>query len=214
MEIFLYGGNQVVLNDLENRLRPQNAKIIKSLSDIQLSNQIERVDLVIVDLTSLLNKQKNPLLSLMKEAQDGIIDIAKVFILSSSPNYKEAKYFMCLGAKGYGHLKMSKELLNEAVEEIVSKNNVWLLSECVQNLIEDYMDVFKDKMNVSNTFEALTHRERDIANLLITGNSYADISEILGITPRTIKAHVTSILKKYKVKDRIAFILKVKDKDF
>ena len=89
MEIFLYGGNQVVLNDLENRLRPQNAKIIKSLSDIQLSNQIERVDLVIVDLTSLLNKQKNPLLSLMKEAQDGIIDIAKVFILSSSPNYKD-----------------------------------------------------------------------------------------------------------------------------
>lgn len=116
MEIFLYGGNQVVLNDLENRLRPQNAKIIKSLSDIQLSNQIERVDLVIVDLTSLLNKQKDPLLSLMKEAQDGIIDIAKVFILSSSPNYKEAKYFMCLGARGYGHLKMSKELLNEAVE--------------------------------------------------------------------------------------------------
>ena len=154
MEIFLYGGNQVVLNDLENRLRPQNAKIVKSLSDIQLSNQIERVDLVIVDLTSLLNKQKDPLLSLMKEAQDGIIDIAKVFILSSNPNYKEAKYFMCLGAKGYGHLKMSKELLNEAVEEIVSKNNVWLLSECVQNLIEDYMDVFKDKMNVSNTFEA------------------------------------------------------------
>jgi DNA-binding NarL/FixJ family response regulator len=49
----------------------------------------------------------------------------------------------------------------------------------------------------------LTRREREILALVAVGHSTPMIAEQLGITPGTVKAHVTSIYKKIRVQNRV-----------
>ncbi len=65
----------------------------------------------------------------------------------------------------------------------------------------------------SNTVESqnaqnynLTPRETEIAELLIKGSSYADISSSLFIAIPTVKSHVTNIYRKVQVKNKIELL--------
>jgi DNA-binding CsgD family transcriptional regulator len=49
----------------------------------------------------------------------------------------------------------------------------------------------------------LTPREREVLALVAAGHSTPAISEQLGITPGTVKAHLTSIYKKVHVQNRV-----------
>jgi len=49
----------------------------------------------------------------------------------------------------------------------------------------------------------LTEREVQVLNLLTLGYSNTQIAKILNITLHTVKAHVQSILYKFKVKNRV-----------
>jgi DNA-binding NarL/FixJ family response regulator len=48
----------------------------------------------------------------------------------------------------------------------------------------------------------LTHREKDILELLVKGNSNKEIAELLYISEKTVKNHLTNIFRKLAVKDR------------
>jgi DNA-binding NarL/FixJ family response regulator len=48
----------------------------------------------------------------------------------------------------------------------------------------------------------LTPREREVLNLIATGASNREIAEILCITEKTVKNHVSSILSRLNLRDR------------
>lgn len=48
----------------------------------------------------------------------------------------------------------------------------------------------------------LTPREREVLSLIATGASNREIAEILCITEKTVKNHVTSILSRLNLRDR------------
>lgn len=48
----------------------------------------------------------------------------------------------------------------------------------------------------------LTRRERDILEMLVKGNSNKEIAELLYISEKTVKNHLTNIFRKLSVKDR------------
>ncbi|MCC6959679.1 MAG: response regulator transcription factor [Dehalococcoidia bacterium] len=50
--------------------------------------------------------------------------------------------------------------------------------------------------------EALTERETDVLKLLATGKSNKEVAQRLGITERTVKTHVSSIMGKLDVRSR------------
>ncbi len=56
--------------------------------------------------------------------------------------------------------------------------------------------------------EKLTQRELEVLALLTHGFSNKDIAKILFITERTVKAHLSSILKKLNARNRIAAVVK------
>lgn len=56
--------------------------------------------------------------------------------------------------------------------------------------------------------EALTDKERDVLLLLCQGKSNRDIGICLYITEKTVKSHITSILRKLGVKDRTQAVIK------
>lgn len=54
---------------------------------------------------------------------------------------------------------------------------------------------------------ALTNREKEIANLLVSGRTYQEISEQLYISMPTVKTHVSNIYKKCSVKSKSDLML-------
>ena len=51
--------------------------------------------------------------------------------------------------------------------------------------------------------ESLTDREREVARLLMNGAGNSDIALDLGITPRTVKAHIGHMFEKLGVGNRV-----------
>ena len=61
--------------------------------------------------------------------------------------------------------------------------------------------------------EPLTDREMEVLALLVKGLSNKEIAENLYISPRTVKSHVSNILRKLDVKDRTQAVIKAIDND-
>ncbi|MBE9011330.1 response regulator transcription factor [Pseudanabaenaceae cyanobacterium LEGE 13415] len=57
-------------------------------------------------------------------------------------------------------------------------------------------------VNQSKDLAALTPREREVLSLIATGSNNREIAEILCITEKTVKNHVTSILSRLNLRDR------------
>ena len=78
------------------------------------------------------------------------------------------------------------------------------LSDDIQRLA-----LFRDKQAVNeqnlNNY-ALTNREKEVAALLVEGNSYKQIAEKLFISIPTVKTHASNIYKKCKVTNRMELI--------
>ena len=55
--------------------------------------------------------------------------------------------------------------------------------------------------------EELTAREREVAAQVALGASNSEIADTLGITGRTVKAHLTAIFAKLGVRDRVQLAL-------
>lgn len=53
-----------------------------------------------------------------------------------------------------------------------------------------------------NVLDLLTHRELEILKLIAKGNSNKDIADLLMISEKTVKNHISSIFRKIKVEDR------------
>jgi len=53
-----------------------------------------------------------------------------------------------------------------------------------------------------------TQRERDILNLIVRGRTNQEIADEMFISINTAKAHVSNILNKLEVKDRVQAVVK------
>ena len=57
--------------------------------------------------------------------------------------------------------------------------------------------------------EVLTFRERQIINYLIKGYDSKQIAEILNVSEKTIRNHISNVIIKLDVKDRLQAIIKL-----
>lgn len=128
---------------------------------------------------------------------------AKVLALSTRPSFSEGVALLQKGIRGYGNAFMQKVHLLQAISTI-ENDAVWLYPEMMQELI-----LHGSKAMVSNedVLETLSVRERDVAKEIEKGLSNKEIASALGITERTVKAHLSSVYEKLKVTDRLALAL-------
>jgi DNA-binding NarL/FixJ family response regulator len=129
----------------------------------------------------------------------------RVAILTSVPKFDEALKMLKMGVMGYGNRMMHPENLKQMVAAVTA-GQIWLPPDIVSRLITT-LPAEQTPLTYS---EELSERETEVAKLVAQGKSNQEIADILSITVRTVKAHMTSIFSKTGLRDRLALALHFK----
>jgi two-component system, NarL family, response regulator NreC len=113
------------------------------------------------------------------------------------------------GARGYV-LKSSAE--SEIVDAVraVSEGKAFFSPKVSRILADDYMRFLEEK-RVSDSYDLLTDRERQILQLLAEGQSNKDIATILNLSPTTVICHRQHIFQKlnlHNISDLILYAIR------
>lgn len=132
-------------------------------------------------------------------------------VLSDIPHDMEALAALSVAARGYCNTHAGAEVLRN-VASVVEQGGLWIGESIMQRLLkqpvsEVLIPTLQNKLSVDN----LTEREREVAHIVASGLSNRDIAARLGITERTVKAHVGAILDKLQLKSRLQLALFVKN---
>jgi DNA-binding NarL/FixJ family response regulator len=112
------------------------------------------------------------------------------------------------GARGYCNRYIRPELLIEVVR-VVEAGEVWVGEQLMSGLLRALPRTVNAIASDDPILAALTEREKDVIPFIINGMANKVIARELDITERTVKAHVSSILHKMGVNDRMQLALKL-----
>lgn len=112
---------------------------------------------------------------------------------------------MRAGAKGFLLKDISLERLAEGIRAVAAGNTLFrpALTERTRASFESNQSKAPDPLRTP-----LTERETEILALMAAGFNNAEIAEALGPSEGTIKNHVSSILSKMGVRDRLRAVLR------
>jgi DNA-binding NarL/FixJ family response regulator len=129
-----------------------------------------------------------------------------IVVLSDIPTDDEALTCFSFAARGYCNSHAAPEVLRQ-IANVVSQGGVWI----GEGLMRRLLDVTPPGSVPINEDWArlLTERERQVAHTIAAGASNKEIARQLGITERTVKAHIGAIFEKLHVRDRLQLVLAI-----
>jgi DNA-binding NarL/FixJ family response regulator len=115
------------------------------------------------------------------------------------------------GAVGYLLKDVSSEKLFEAIRA-ADRGEYFLLPSITAKVMAEFSRLSRNAPPNGETLaEPLSPREKEILRLVATGASNRDIADTLVIAEGTVKNHLTNILGKLGVKDRMQAVLKARE---
>ena len=128
-----------------------------------------------------------------------------VAIVTTSDSDQDLMEALRAGANGYLLKDMEPDRLVAALRAIVDGETVVApaLAPALARIVQGREPTEKPPPE-EGPFRKLTPREREILGLLAEGLSNRSIGEQLGISEGTVKAHVKAILRKLKMRSRVA----------
>ncbi|PPD35756.1 MAG: helix-turn-helix transcriptional regulator [Methylomonas sp.] len=126
------------------------------------------------------------------------------------------------GAAGYCEELEVPQTLKRAVDCIL-KGDVWIR----RTLVPKVIGVLSGHLQHNNTHhlstdereklirmaDSLSTREIEVANMIRQGENNRKIAEAMNISERTVKAHLSSIFRKFDVDDRLRLAIRLKEVD-
>jgi DNA-binding NarL/FixJ family response regulator len=110
------------------------------------------------------------------------------------------------GASGFVLKDIPPEQLVDGIRAVVS-GEALLSPTITQRMIEVYLDRPRGRAARQWPGDSLTPREREILVLLAAGMSNAEIAERLFVSDTTVKTHVTRVLAKLHLRDRVQAVI-------
>ena len=108
------------------------------------------------------------------------------------------------GASGFVLKDDPPEQLLQAVRTVAA-GEALLSPEVTKRVIRQFSRL--PRPSTPTGFDELTSREQEIFRLIAEGRSNAEIAETLVITDSTVKSHVTHILSKLGLRDRVQLVV-------
>jgi len=120
--------------------------------------------------------------------------------LSVSDDPKDVIAIVRAGARGYVTKTITGEELADAIERVRDGDAVFS-----PRLAGFVLDAFAGELppeEVDPELDQLTAREREVLRLIARGYMYKEIALRLSISPKTVEAHVSSVLRKLQLSSR------------
>jgi two-component system, NarL family, response regulator NreC len=109
------------------------------------------------------------------------------------------------GVRGYLLKESAEGDLLRAVQA-VSQGKPFFSPAITQTLLEDYMRVLKED-GLSDSFELLTAREREVLQLLAEGKTNKEVASVLEISLYTVESHRTNLMQKLNLHNTAEIVL-------
>ncbi len=136
----------------------------------------------------------------------------KVIVLTTFDDDETVFEGLRAGAVGYLLKDVSAEKLIEAIRA-AHKGEYFLLPSITAKVVSEFSRISRPlSADPKKTLEdPLSNREVEILRYVATGASNKEIADILVISEGTVKNHLSSILSKLGVRDRMQAVLKAKE---
>lgn len=132
-----------------------------------------------------------------------------ILVASLKPADEQGRQFLAAGAKGYIHGYLQPEALDAALK-VVANGGVWMGANLLARLLRQLNQGTPAQVPAAPGWaQGLTPREKEIAERVARGMANQAIADELGITERTVRAHISSVFEKLGVADRLMLALLV-----
>jgi two-component system, NarL family, response regulator NreC len=157
-------------------------------------------DIVIVDIGM-------PLLNGIDATAQILRENPKVGAIILSMHADESYIMRALnaGAKGYLLKDSADDDLIRAVRT-VAEGRPFFSPVIAQTLLEDYVRLMREH-RVTDSYELLTEREREVLQLLAEGKSNKEVATVLGLSPYTVESHRNNLMQKLNLHNTADIVL-------
>lgn len=135
----------------------------------------------------------------------------KVIILSMHSHDRFVNELFRIGASGYLLKNSTGADVIKAIHAAL-EGGTYLSPSISRRVIEDYVSLKKQSVD-DELYAELSNREREVFQMIAEGRSTREISEILCLSPNTVKTHRSNImekLKKHSLSELIQFANRLK----
>jgi len=174
-----------------------------NINDLMSSLQSNAIDIAILHLNL-------PELNGVKGVEKIIENFpeVKIFVLTDKPDEHDAIELLQHGILGYANSFISVNYLKEAIR-VIKMGEVWIGKRLTQWLVTHCVELPNDYSTKDKyvDFDTLTETERKVTHFIAKAHNNKIIAKELGITERTVKAHLSSIFRKTGANDRMHLML-------
>ncbi|MDY0265286.1 MAG: response regulator transcription factor [Sulfurospirillum cavolei] len=203
--VVFYSSDRVIINVWNDAFRMSTTVTCSFSNETELDNFLQKNDASMLLFVDTRNRTIPQIERLLVSLRDHY-PFVHVVIFSAMPTYEEGSKWLALGIKAYGNVHMAPIHLHE-IYHSVSEGNIWLYPEFIQTMIRTFSTQKTMTPSSHPLLKRLTQKEQEVALLLKKGLSNKEIALHVGITERTVKAHLSSIFEKTGAKDRLALAL-------
>jgi len=178
---------------------------------LKLAQENDDLDLVLLDLNMPGMNGLNGLISLRNEAPT-----VPVVIVSAEDDKQIVLQAITCGAVGFISKSSPRSQMTEALQQILD-GNVYLPSDIIRQSGQDSRRSRRNNEHppiAPELLSSLTRRQLLVLERMAKGESNKQIAYNLHIAETTVKAHVSAILRKLGVHNRVQAILSASDIDF
>ena len=177
-------------------------------STLELTQDHDDLDLILLDLNMPGMHGLGGLINLRNEAPT-----VPVVIVSAEQDKQIVLQAITYGAVGFITKSSPRAQMTEAIEQILN-GNVYLPSDIIRTQKAATRRSHEESSIPPELLQALTRKQLLVLERMTKGESNKQIAYNLDIAETTVKAHVSAILRKLNVHNRVQAILSAGDIDF
>lgn len=132
------------------------------------------------------------------------VENTPIVVLSNVPEDEQGMAVLASGATGYCSALTLPAVLRQ-VASVVEHGGLWVGPQLMKRLMQAL--AVRSDTTSPPALDILSQRERQVAAAVARGSTNKEIARVMGITERTVKAHLTAAFEKLGVRDRMQLSL-------
>ena len=180
------------------------------------------VKIEMIEYENLMEKQDQNTIFITKVSNESMLHKAKlllaidssirIIIISIKIEINDIEELVDIGVKGILSNKIEEDELVQAIKHVVL-GYLFIENRYLKLLIKDYsrlkINSLQNKpVKAINIKKLLTNKEYEVINLAAKGLSCKQIAEKLAISERSTRLHISRIIKKMEVKDKLNAVIR------